>query len=100
MRLDDFDTKWNHLDDTLPKYRSGKIIEKPKNLDKMIRIAEELCKRNGKVVIPFARVDLYDLNGKIYFGEYTFTPARGLIDYYNQKTLDELGSKLDLSQYK
>ncbi len=99
LRLDDFDTSWNHLDDTLIKYRSDRKIEKPKNLDKMIRIAEELCKKNGKVVIPFARVDLYDLNGKIYFGEYTFTPARGLIDYYNQRTLDELGGKLNLSLY-
>ena len=99
LRLDDFDRDWNRLDDTLPKYRSKRKIQKPKNLKKMIKIAEELCKKNGEVVIPFARVDLYDLNGKIYFGEYTFTPARGLIDYYNQKTLDELGAKLDLNKY-
>ncbi|MBR1884231.1 MAG: glycosyl transferase [Clostridia bacterium] len=99
LRLDDFDLEWKKIDDTLPKYKSQKDIEKPKNFENMVRIAEELCIKDGKVDIPFARVDLYDLNGKIYFGEYTFTPACGLIDYYNEKTLMELGEKLDLSKY-
>lgn len=99
LRLDDFDRKWNYLDDTLPKYRSKRDIPKPKNLEKMIKIAEELCKKDGKVVIPFARIDLYDLNGRVYFGEYTFTPAMGLIDYYNQRALNELGAKLNLEWY-
>lgn len=100
LRLDDYDLEWNILDDTLPVYKSAKVIDKPKKLDIMIKIAEELCKKNGELIIPFARVDLYDLDGKIYFGEYTFTPACGLIDYYDDKTLNELGKKLDLTKYE
>lgn len=100
LRLDDYDLNWNILDDTLPKYKSNNKISKPQNLDLMIKIAEELCKENDEVVIPFARVDLYDLNGKIYFGEYTFTPAMGLIDYYNDNALNELGEKINLDAYK
>ena len=99
LRLDGFDLEWNKLEDTLPQYRSTKNIAKHKNFDKMIKIAEELCRKNKLVNIPFARVDLYDLNGTIYFGEYTFTPACGLIEYYSEEALDALGEKLDLTKY-
>jgi len=65
----------------------------------MIKIAENLCKKDGNVVIPFARVDLYNLDGKIYFSEYTFTPHCGLINSCYEETLNELGEKLDLTKY-
>lgn len=47
-------------------------LEKPKNFDKMLSIAEKISKG-----FPFVRVDLYNLSGKIIFGEMTFTPASG-----------------------
>ena len=47
-------------------------IEKPKNFEKMIEIAEILSKG-----FPHVRVDLYEVNGKIYFGEMTFTNSSG-----------------------
>lgn len=50
-----------------------KVFEKPKNLDKMIELAEKLAKN-----IPFVRIDFYNINGNIYFGEITFFPAAGL----------------------
>lgn len=46
---------------------SNKIHEKPENFSEMIRISEELSKD-----IPHVRVDLYNYNNKIYFGELTF----------------------------
>lgn len=49
-------------------------LEKPANYDKMIEIAELLAKP-----FPFVRVDLYNINGVIYFGEMTFTPAKGTL---------------------
>lgn len=52
---------------------SSKVIEKPINIDKMIELAEVLSKD-----IPFARIDFYNINGKIYFGEITFFPAGGV----------------------
>ena len=47
-------------------------LPKPKNLDKMFDIARTLSKG-----IPFVRVDLYNVNGNVYFGELTFFPASG-----------------------
>ena len=40
----------------------------------MLEIAKVLSKD-----IPFLRVDLYEINGKIYFGELTFTPCAGMM---------------------
>ncbi len=94
LRLDDFDLNWNKLNYTYDSYKSDKNIPKPKNLDKMIKIASELSRG-----LPFVRVDLYEIDGKIYFGEFTFTPAAGLIKYYKPEALKKLGEKIDLSKY-
>ena len=91
LKLDDFDLEWNLQNHTLSEWKSENKIEKPKNLEKMIKIAEEL----GKDFL-FVRVDLYEINDKIYFGELTFTPGNATINYYNQETLDFLGEKLIL----
>ncbi len=48
-------------------------IPKPEGIDKMIQYADILAKP-----FPFVRVDLYDLDGKIIFGELTFTPSGGI----------------------
>lgn len=55
-----------------PPVYSWKYIP-PDNLGRMIQIAELLSKD-----IPFLRVDLYNIKGKIYFGEMTFFPAAGM----------------------
>lgn len=47
-------------------------LEIPSNISEMIKIAEGLSKG-----MPFLRVDLYDINGNIKFGECTFYPASG-----------------------
>lgn len=49
-------------------------LKKPANYEKMIEFAELLAKP-----FPFVRVDLYNINGVIYFGEMTFTPAKGTL---------------------
>lgn len=50
----------------------NKVIDMPHNLSEMIALAEKLSR-----LIPFLRVDLYNVNGTIYFGELTFFPASG-----------------------
>ena len=95
LKLNDFDLDWNELDYTTDEYRSNEKFKRPEKLKEMTRIAEELSKN-----LPFVRVDLYEINSDIYFGEYTFTPAAGVISYYKQKALDYLGEKLDLTKYK
>lgn len=65
------------------------ILSKPKNLDKMIEYAKLLSED-----IPQVRVDFYDVEGEIYFGEMTFTGNQGRMPYYTQETLYELGRQL------
>ena len=69
-----FDKSWN-----LKKYNilgkkapEGFTFPKPDCIDEMFDIAEKLSKG-----IPFVRVDLYCINGQIYFGETTFFPDSG-----------------------
>lgn len=73
------------------RYRKGTIMPKPDNLDEMIRIAEILTKP-----FPFVRLDLYNIKGRIYFGEMTFTPFGGMVNFQTQEFLDEIGKNIKL----
>ena len=64
-------------------------INKPKNLEKMIEISKELSKD-----FIFARIDLYNINGKIYFGEITLTPNSGFDPDITMQTDLYFGNKL------
>jgi len=68
-----FDTNWNLLDLHYREGASRPAIAKPINFEQMILIASRLS-----AGFDFVRVDLYNVNGKIYFGEFTFTPAGSL----------------------
>lgn len=63
----------------------------PENWGKMKKIAEQLA---GD--FPFVRVDLYNINGKIYFGEMTFTPAKGTLILDDDKCDFEMGEWLKI----
>lgn len=93
LKLDYYDTNWNYLDYSLSKYRSNLIIPKPENLKEMIHIAEDLSKE-----FAFVRVDLYNIKGKIYFGELTFTPAGGFVNYNTKEALVYLGGLLKINR--
>jgi hypothetical protein len=69
-----FDTQWNQLDLYTREGKSRPAIAKPKNLEQMLSIASRLSEG-----FDFVRIDLYNLHGKIYFGEFTFTPTAGLM---------------------
>ena len=45
---------------------------------------------------PILRVDLYEVDGKIYFGELTFTSLGGFMDYLTPEILMEMGNKVKL----
>jgi len=92
-RLYLFDTDWNYLDWCLDEFKGDVIIQKPDNLNRIIEIAEELA-----TPFPFVRIDLYNARGKIYFGEFTFTPANGIIRYFKSPYLKVMGDLLDLKR--
>jgi len=89
-----FDFKWNLLRHNLKgkKAPEGFTLPKPKSLDLMYETAKKLSQG-----IPFVRVDFYDLNGHMYFGEMTFYPDSGF-DAAILPEIDQLyGSMIDLN---
>lgn len=68
-----YDLNWTLQDWNQREYGNYEgIIEKPDNFDEMIKIATKLAEGFSHV-----RVDLYNVKGKIYFGEMTFTNGCG-----------------------
>ena len=67
------------------------FIPKPINLDYLLECARILSKGHKQV-----RVDLYDINGRIYFGEMTFTSQGGYMDYFTPEFLLELENQFDV----
>lgn len=70
-------------------------IKKPENWDKMIEIARKLSQP-----FPFCRVDLYNLDGKIYFGEITFYHGGGCNDIQPEKWDLEIASWINIDSDK
>lgn len=71
------------------------LPQKPKNYEKMIRFAEKFSKD-----IPFLRVDFYEINEKLYFGELTFAPCGGFMKFEPEEWDLKLGDliKLDIDK--
>jgi len=93
-----YDCEWNaHPEYSVfnAGYKQGELLPKPKNLDCMIEIAEKLAED-----FPCVRVDLYNVNGKIYFGELTFTSYGGLMDFYTDEFQRIAGDMIDMSGVK
>ena len=70
---------------------SNKEIDRPKNFDTMISIAKKLSEN-----LPHIRVDLYDVNGHIYFGELTLYHFSGFEKFYPEEYDIILGKELKL----
>lgn len=91
LNVDFYDLDWNPMPFERHYKSSGQKIKKPKNFDKMIELARELSKS-----IPFVRVDFYEIEGKIYFGELTFYPGSGLEEFTPYEYDEILGSWIQL----
>lgn len=87
-----YDTNWNYLDVAI-NYPTDPTtnIQKPECLAKMLELAKELS--SG---IPFLRTDFYVINGKIYFGELTFSPGSGFMKMTPESFDKEMGSWIPL----
>lgn len=81
-----FDRDWKELDVVEGTEVDRESIKRPDELEEMISMAEKLGEG-----IPFVRVDLYLADGKIYFGEMTFTPATGVLFHFKDTFLEEEG---------
>lgn len=97
--IDFFDMDWNHMPfiGLLTKgshetFSSTEIV-RPKTLDQMIEAAKVMSKD-----FSFVRVDLYEINGKMYFGEMTFTPGSGSGSFEPDSVDFELGEMLKVGR--
>ena len=76
--LDDVYSDW-------PTFEKGEI-DLPSNIQQMISFSEKLAEG-----FPFARVDWYNIKGKIVFGEITFYPWSGYVKFTPDSFDFELG---------
>ena len=85
-----YDTNWQEqkLEWRFPK---ANPTAAPPTLNKMIQLAEKLAAQ-----FSYVRVDLYEVNNQIYFGELTFTPAAGLEPFHPEAIDKEWGEELNL----
>ena len=89
-----YDTIWRRLSFGrigIPVYK--KDLQRPLNLEEMVQVASKLA---GK--FPFVRVDLFNIQGKIIFGELTFYPADARYPFYPKRYNEILGQKTKLSK--
>lgn len=91
VKFDFFDIDFNPLNIIQLHEQSSKETKKPVSFDEMIRLAKTLS--SG---IPHVRIDLYEINGKPYFGEFTFYHHGGTIPFKTEQWDEILGSWLEL----
>jgi len=92
LNVDFYDMDWKPLPFERHYKMSGKVIPKPKYFDKMVEFAKILSKS-----MIFVRVDFYEANDQLYFGELTFFPGAGF-EEFTPETYDYLlGSWLNLT---
>lgn len=91
-----YDLDWNYHPEHMvvsARYpQEPEPLPLPQCLEEMIRVARELSKG-----FPEVRVDLYESQGRVWFGELTFTSLCGMMNYYTPDYLREMGELVEVS---
>lgn len=88
-----YDVNWNFRDVKIfCENDKNMIIPKPANYEEMLTICKKLSAN-----MPHVRVDLYNINGQIYFGELTFFHMGGFAKFKDEDLNIEMGEWIDLS---
>lgn len=88
-----YDTEWKKVYVASEGARIEEDEPKPENLSEMLEIASKLSED-----FPFARIDLYSLKGRVYFGEITFYPWSGYMEFDPDEFDFLLGEKFSLKE--
>ena len=91
VKFDYFDENYNHLDVYQSHPNAPIPPPKPLNFELMKEFAEKLSKG-----LPHVRVDFYEVNGKVYFGEFTFFSLGGWARFHPEEYDYLLGSYIEL----
>lgn len=87
-----YDINWNLLEGHTNHYAlPKKLTQKPKNIQKMLKYAKKISKGFNHV-----RVDFFNPNNNLIFGEMTFTSSAGYGKFSSKKFAEEMGDYLEL----
>ena len=95
LKFDFYDMNFNRLPFERGYPSSNRAIEKPETFDEMRKLSEKLSQG-----IPHVRVDFYEVDGKNYFGELTFSPGNGVERFEPEEWDYTCGSWIKLPQKK
>lgn len=90
-KFDFFDENFNHLPFTNGHPNADNPLKKPEQFEKMKELASVLSKG-----IPQVRVDFYEINNKIYFGELTFSHWGGMVPFNPEEWDEKMGEFIKL----
>lgn len=90
-RFDFYDTEFKHLPVINGHPNADVWPVKPQNFEEMLDVAAKLS-----AGIPHVRVDLYNVNGKIYFGELTFFHWSGIVPFEPEEWDHKFGEYITL----
>ncbi len=88
-----YDLDWNLLPELAQWPNTEEPIPRPDNLDELADIASKLARGFAHV-----RVDLFDVDGHIYFGEMTFTPTSGMVAFEPPEARWDYGRLIELPE--
>lgn len=85
-----YSPKWEKLNYVInDDYYSDEEVKKPKHLDEMLKNAAILSEG-----LDYARIDFYDIDSRVIFGEVTLTPMGGMLSYFKQEAIDIMGEAI------
>ena len=91
VKFDFFDMDYNHINVKNGHENAKTLPEKPRQFDLMKELAKKLS-----TDIPHVRVDFYEVDGKVYFGEMTFFHFSGMVPFDPEDWDYTFGSWIEL----
>lgn len=88
-----YDMDWNKHEEWRKQTLTSKFkdIPRPATFNLMKKACHDLASQ-----FPFVRLDFYEVNGHLYFGEFTFTPSALNGGSFSQEKMKEWGELLQL----
>lgn len=89
VKLNLYDMSWMPINGVKGPKKNNHGIPRPSMLNEMARVVRILAHE-----FDFVRVDLYEVGGKVYFGELTFSPASGIFPNFTDAFIARWGKEL------
>ena len=94
-KFDFYDMQFHHMNIVQHYPNSEYSIEKPEHFEKMIELAKKLSEG-----FPHVRVDFYEANGRVYFGEMTFYHFGAIVPFETKEWDKKIGDWIKLPEVK